>query len=72
MLEIRNTFYECDNESFNERSDFEKSDGECFSDPTIDDYSELQSEDGEDNSIIYILVCFLLYLVFILFLVLQF
>ena len=34
MSEIRNIFYDSDNESFNE-SDFEKSEEELFSDPEI-------------------------------------
>lgn len=49
MSEIRNIFYENYNESFNE-SDFEQSDEEFFSDPINDDFSEIQSEDDEDNS----------------------
>ena len=47
MSEIRNIFYDSDNESFNE-SDFEKSEEELFSDPEIDNYNEMQSEGDED------------------------
>ena len=49
MSEIRNIFYDSDNESFNE-SDFEKSEEELFSDPEIDNYNEIQSEGDEDDS----------------------